>query len=59
MDYSDSILDLDLVVSSSLRVVARVLVEEGQRLHRRHAIEEQHAVEVVGLVLGHARREIL
>src|SRR5947208_11688883 len=40
-------------------VETRVLVEEGQRLHRLHAIEEEHAIEVIGLVLGHARGEIL
>ena len=39
--------------------VARVLVEEGQRLERPHPIEEQHAVEMIGLVLDDARRKIV
>src|SRR5262249_61030690 len=38
---------------------ARVLVEEGQRLERRHSIEEEHAVQVIGFVLDHARRKIV
>ena len=37
----------------------RVLLEIRQRLERAHAIEEQHAVEVIGLVLDHAGRKIV
>ena len=37
--------------------VAAELVQERQRLERLHPVEEQHAVEVIGLVLDHARRE--
>ena len=46
-------------LSRRLRPVARVLVEERQRLERPHPIEEQHAVEVIGFVLDDARREIV
>ena len=42
-----------------LAPVARVLVQERQRLERLHPIEEQHAVEVIGLVLDDARRKIV
>src|SRR6185503_6015698 len=42
-----------------LGVEPRVLVEEGERLEGRHAIEEQHAVEVIGLVLRDARGKTL
>src|SRR5262245_8819735 len=46
-----------------LRPVPPVLVAERQRLERRHAIEEQDAVEMIGLVLDDAggqsaRREL-
>ena len=37
--------------------VAAELFEKRQRLERLHAIEEQHAIEVIGLVLDHARGE--
>src|SRR5258705_8822141 len=40
-------------------VEPRVFLEERQRIHRLHPIEEEDAVEVVGLVLRDARREIL
>ncbi len=40
-------------------VIARVLLEVGQRFEALHAIEEQHAVEMIGLVLDDARGEIL
>ena len=39
--------------------VPRVLVQERQRRERAHPVEEQDAVEVVGLVLDDARLEIL
>ena len=42
-----------------LRVEARELFQVGERLHRRHAVEEEHAVEMIGLVLRHAGGEIL
>ena len=48
-----------LVVVALPGVVARVLLEIGQRLEAAHAIEEQDAVEMIGLVLDDARREIL
>ena len=37
----------------------RVFVEEGQGLERPHPIEEQDAVEMIGLVLDHAGRKIV
>src|SRR4029079_6709569 len=39
------------------RPEARVLVQERERLERLHAIEEQHAVQVVVLVLDDAGRK--
>ena len=48
-----------LVVVALAGVIARILFEVGQRLEAAHAIEEQHAVEMIGLVLDDARREIL
>src|SRR4051812_35403584 len=38
--------------------VAGILVEEGQRLQRPHPIEEQDAVEMIGLVLDDAGGEV-
>src|SRR5829696_262225 len=49
-------MDKDILVSSIPPVLA-VLVEECQRLQRRHPIEEEHAVEVIVLVLDDARLE--
>src|SRR5258705_262801 len=40
-------------------VEPRVFLEERQRIHRLHPVEEEDAVEVVGLVLRDARRKIL
>src|SRR5258705_7729588 len=40
-------------------VEPRVFLEERQRIHRLHPIEEQHAVEVIRLVLRDARGESL
>src|SRR5215208_3487370 len=49
-------MDKDILVSSIPPVLA-VLVQECQRLERRHPIEEQHAVEVIVLVLDDTRLE--
>src|SRR5687768_16893379 len=46
---------LFFVLVSRLRPVTLVLLEEGERLERAHAIEEQHAVEVIGFVLNNPR----
>src|SRR6185503_18280771 len=40
------------------RPEARVLVQERERLERLHPIEEQHAIQVVVLVLDDARRKL-
>ena len=48
-----------LVVVFTSRVVARELFEEAQRLHRLHPIEEQHAIEMVVLVLHDPGGKIL
>ena len=41
------------------RVIARILFKVGQRIHRPHPIEKQHAIEMIGLVLHDTRGEIL
>ena len=46
-----------LLVVLVLRPIAMVFVHERQRLERAHAIEEQHAVQMIGLVLNHSRRQ--
>ena len=48
-----------VVVVALPRVVPRILFEIGQRLEAAHAIEEQDAVQMIGLVLDDARGEIL
>src|SRR5688572_24019041 len=53
---SAGLLDLDGIHVGPGPVAAE-LVEERQRLERLHSIEEQHAVEVIGLVLDDARGE--
>src|SRR5258708_394459 len=44
---------------SILSPIAGILFEKRQRLERSHAIEEEHAVEMVGFVLDDARRKIV
>src|SRR5207249_1858800 len=39
--------------------VTGILFEVGQRFERPHAIEEEHAVQVIGFMLDHARRKVL
>ena len=46
------------VIVVAARVIARELVDVGQRLERSHAVEEQDAVEVIGFVLDDAGREL-
>src|SRR5206468_11894172 len=41
-----------------LRPIARVFVEERQRLERPHPVDEQDAVEMIGLVLNDALTEL-
>src|SRR6185369_11759661 len=47
-----------LVLFIALDPVARVLVQECQRLERPHPIEEQDPVQMIGFVLNDARRKI-
>jgi glucose-1-phosphate thymidylyltransferase len=42
-----------------LRPVLLIFIHEGQRLEGAHAIEEQHAIEMIGLVLDHPGRQTL
>src|SRR5713226_9496700 len=48
-----------IVTPLVLAPVAGVLVEERERLVGLHAIDEEHAVQMVGLVLNDPRREIM
>src|SRR5438128_7507307 len=40
------------------RPVTGIFVQERQRLHGGHSIEEQDTIEMIGLVLGDSRRKI-
>ena len=48
-----------VVVFFAADVMARVLVQKGQRLEGAHPIEEQHAVQVIGFVLDDPRGKIV
>src|SRR4029453_1377071 len=54
-----TVLLIVLVLLALARVVARILLEIRQRFEAAHAIEEQDAVQMIGLVLDDARRKML
>src|SRR5581483_131590 len=54
-----STVDIDRRLFLVLRPVAAVFVEEGERFEGFHAVDEEHAIEVIGLVLDDARRKVV